>query len=174
MTKTIFIAGAPGAGKTTLGNALIQKLGGTHLDFDVVSAKVVSKGREARPDLSEAQLLAEIKDLRYASLMDALRSHLSTSDKSLVVSAPFTREMSDPARWKSWTCLCPGHTLLWLFLDESERQRRVTGRGAARDVGFVWKPTDPPKVSHYALDSSPKLHTVIQQALERLEIAEHD
>lgn len=164
---TIFIAGAPGVGKTTLGNALAQKLGGTHLDFDVVSSQVVSEGRAAFPGLTESQLLAEIKDLRYGSLMDALRLHLSTGDKHLVVSAPFTREMADPSRWESWTRLCHVYTLLWLFLDESER-RRVACRAAARDVGFVWQTPPPPKVSHYALDSGPECFDVLEQALDRL------
>lgn len=169
MTRTtIFIAGAPGAGKTTLGNAIIRELGGIHLDFDVVSSKVVAERRATRPGPSEAQLLAEIKDLRYASLMDALRSHLSTGDKNLVVTAPFTREMADPVRWDSWTRICSVHKLLWLFLDESERRRRVASRGAIRDVGFVWNPPPPPKVPHCALDSSPEVSIVIKQALSRL------
>lgn len=151
------------------GDVVAQKLVGIHLDFDMVSLAIVSKGRASRPALTEAQLLAELKDLRYNSLMDALRSHLSTGDRQLVVSAPFTREMTDPSRWGLWTCLCPSPTLFWLFWDESERQRRVALRAAARDVGFVWTPPPSPEVCHCPLDSSSEWPVVLNRALDRLE-----
>jgi len=169
MTSVVFVAGPAGSGKSTLGDALAASLDGVHLDFDVVSAGVVDAARAAHPGSSEAELLLQVKDDRYAALHAALADRLATvPDAPVVVSAPFTRQVAEASTWQPWADLAPGALVVWLRLDEGERARRIAARGAVRDRGAAPGPTTAPGVPHLALeaaDPTPALVASVRRAL---------
>ena len=169
MSSVVFVAGLAGTGKSTLADLLAENLGGVHLDFDRVSAQVVADARVRHPELSEAEVLARVKDERYAALRAALQDVCSREpDTPVVVSAPFTRQIASPETWQVWESAAPGSLLVWLRLDEADRQRRVTARGATRDVGVAAVPVGRPAVPHLALDAAApptELAAAIQRAL---------
>ena len=170
MTSVVFVAGPAGSGKSTLGDALAASLDGVHLDFDVVSAGVVDAVRAAYPGSSEAELLLQVKDDRYAALHVALADRLAGApDAPVVVSAPFTRQIAGASTWQPWADLAPGALVVWLRLDEGERARRIASRGAVRDRGAATGPTTAPGVPHLALeaaDSTPALVASVRRALD--------
>ena len=174
MVTVVFIAGLAGTGKSTLGDALAASLGGVHLDFDVVSASVVEHAREDHPGLSEAELLVAVKDERYAALRAALDLHVvDAPDVAVVVSAPFSRQIADPVAWQAWAGVSPDSMLVWLHLDESERGRRITARGASRDRGVEGSAGAAltgavPSVPHVALDAAQETSALVQAVLGEL------
>jgi shikimate kinase len=171
MTLVVFIAGPPGSGKSTLGDALATSLHGVHLDFDVVSAGVVDAARTAHHGSPVAELLVRVKDERYAALRAALVAHLVRAPEGpAVVSAPFTRQVADGRAWQPWAELTPNWLLVWLDLDVTERAGRIAARGAPRDVGVALAPSASPGVAHLRLDASAPQTTLVAaicQALDR-------
>lgn len=152
MGVVVFIAGSAGTGKTTLADVLAARLNGVHLDFDQVSADAVDEARATHPGVTEAQLLAAVKDARYQALHDAL-SELAEGETPIVVSAPFTSAAATADSWAYWVEACPRWVLVWLDLDEEERARRVLARGAVRDHG-ARHTTARPGVPHLTLDAT--------------------
>lgn len=169
MTSVVFVAGPAGTGKSTLADAIAETLGGVHLDFDLVSAGVVAEARTAHPDCSEAEVLSLVKDQRYAALREALVDHRSRRpDTPVVVSAPFTRHTASAVAWAPWESLAPGSLLVWLRVDEAERERRIAARGATRDHGAARADAAIPGVAHLAVDSSAPPAELVGQVLRAL------
>lgn len=136
----VAIGGPAGSGKTTLANALSRALVARHLDFDEVSIDVVKAGRERMPSLSEAQVLARLRDERYTALAHATGEALQEGAQVLVVSAPFTSEAVDAQAWSTWVGAV-GHeaalTFVWLQLDPGTRRNRMAARGSSRDAELL-------------------------------------
>lgn len=155
MDTVVFVAGSAGTGKSTLGDELAARLNGVHLDFDLVSAGVVERAKDAHQGLAEAELLEAVKNARYDALHDALTSTLAQgSGTPIVVSAPFTRQSVSEEFWARWGDPCPRWVLIWLHLDEDERIRRILTRGATRDRGARGVAGSRPGVTHLALDAA--------------------
>lgn len=167
MGIAVFIAGSAGTGKTTLADVLAARLNGVHLDFDDVSADVVGEARTAHPDLTEAQLLEQVKDARYQALYDAV-VEAGGGEAPIVVSAPFTSAAATADSWARWVEDCPRWLLVWLDLDEGERARRVLARGAERDHGA--RPGAParPGVAHLALDAALPTEQLAEAVLQAI------
>lgn len=170
MTSVVFVAGPAGTGKSTLADALAKDLGGVHLDFDLVSADVVARVRTAHPDLSEAEVLLLAKDDRYEVLRTALAEHRTGRPGTpVVVSAPFSRQTASAEAWATWESLAPGSLLVWLRVDEGERERRIAARGATRDAGALRTPGPSPAVAHLAVDASAAPAELVGQVLRALD-----
>ena len=170
MVTVTFIAGLAGTGKSTLGDALAKSLGGVHLDFDEITRAVVDRARVDHPDLTEAELLAAVKDDRYAALHAAVVEHLERElGQAVVVSAPFTRQVADPVAWARWSQVAPNSLLVWLHVSDAERARRIATRGAIRDVGAgaIAGPSAPrvPAVDHLALDAAEPIPALVAAVL---------
>lgn len=170
MVTVTFIAGLAGTGKSTLGDALAASLGGVHLDFDEISRMVVDRARLDHADLTEAELLLAVKQERYDALHAALVEQIERFPGTpVVVSAPFTRQVADPAAWGVWSQVAPEVLLVWLSVDEAERARRIAARGASRDVGGgpVVGATAP-AVPHLALDAGGSTAALVEAVVAEL------
>lgn len=139
-SRLVAIGGPAGSGKTTLADALARTLGVRHLDFDEVSLEVVNEGRARLPNLSEAQILARLRDERYRSLAHATGALLRQGAPLLVVSAPFTTEAADPRAWNAWLDACGFRVVpmfVWLQLEPTARRARMVARGSSRDTELL-------------------------------------
>jgi hypothetical protein len=142
VTEVFMIAGAAGSGKTTLGRALAERASGVSLDLDDVTADLVRDFLRTRPDCTEAEALGLLRDERYAELAACARDLLTAERPPiLVLIAPFTAEISSAERWEGWLAGLDMPTervhLVWLSVPDGERLRRLSDRGATRDLSVV-------------------------------------
>lgn len=134
------IGGPAGSGKTTLANALARELKVPHLDFDDVTLPVVHTGRERLPDLTEAQLLGELRAERYSLLARATGEAVLAGQRRLIVSAPFTTEAVNLRAWTNWRLSLGvdiATVFVWLVLDPETRRARMQTRGSSRDAELL-------------------------------------
>lgn len=167
MGSVTVIAGGAGSGKTTLARAVCAATGAQLLDLDAVTADLVASARADRPGESEAAVLTAIRDDRYALLLQAARRAREGSD--VVLAAPFTREIADPAEWGGLVEAVGGEpvSLIWIEVSPRERARRLRLRGASRDAHLLdaqeAPEVPPPGVRHLAVAA--ELPTVVKVAL---------
>ena len=157
-------------------------LAAPHCDFDVIGASIVEQARAENPDRTEAALVADLRDARYRALADAV-SQAATTSPVVVVSAPFTRHLADPARWQDWLAaaqrslpMSDRHpaVLLWLDLDPHERWQRMARRAEPRDVQAIAAGPDPhrapaPAIACIPLDASEDPASLVAAALAAIQ-----
>ncbi len=163
--RLIVIAGPAGSGKTTLANELARLHKVKHIDFDVVTAEIVSIRRAENPGVSEPDLLERVKQERYsvmAQVVARAREQLAPGCDCLLVSAPFSGISQSQEAWNQWLEACGDYetvNFIWLTVDSHIRLDRIRERGSERDEKILSEPsslgsTPQPVISHQLVDSS--------------------
>jgi len=176
--RAYLVAGAPAAGKSTLGAALAAHLCAALLDQDVLTGPltaVVARLLGAPPgDLDDPRVRAATRTAGYDALVATAAGCLAAGVPAVLV-APFTAQRADPDAWARLVAALRapgGAVLIWATCPPDVLRWRMRSRGAARDLRkladlprFLASPAlAAPAVAHRTVDTTLPLADQIASA----------
>jgi predicted kinase len=163
------VAGPPGSGKSTVARLLLAELepAPALLDKDTMYggfvAAVLAAARRPPGEREGAWYDEHVKVHEYGG-MTATANEIRSRGCPVLLCGPFTEQIHDPGRWKSWVADLGGGPvrLVWIRADaETLRERlvrRASGRDTAKLAGFDafiarMRPDIAPAAPHVAIDN---------------------
>jgi predicted kinase len=178
--QVLLIGGYAGSGKSELGRILARRTGWAILDKDSLTRPVVEAALEilelSPNDRESEPYIKLIRPREYEALITAALENLECGN-SIIVTAPFIRELSDVA-WTSRTLAAfagqgARTTVVWVYCDPATMHIYLRHRGAARDTAKLaeWPSyldtidTDfRPETPHVVVDNSASSTPLQEQA----------